>query len=396
MIYPNLPNHMIGVPQLPFGSPVIGSPLVNVNTPTIVQGDVQGQLPQGLKRAVSFAADHQGCGFWRMHWPETVINGNQLGIVNNNNFMILQENFYHGISSIRVQRQVTPMQLQFVKALREISNKTNNFKIYYDIDDVIFPEDIPLYNKAREAFIDPTITTTAVEIMKLCNGITCPTKYMANYYQEKTGVQGIVLPNYMPRFWIDRFYNKSKIVENYESNKKRPRVGYVGSPTHFNVGNVPGIKDDFGDVIDVIRKTVKNFKWVIMGGLPRELVDLVRAGEIEYQSWIRIWDYPTAYNNLNLNAVIAPLQDNKFNRAKAEIKYLEAGALGIPGVFQDLEPYQIAPIRFKNPEEMISKLKHLLSDRKIYLTESDKARKTATQWWLEDNIKAFTNIYFGA
>lgn len=386
---------MIGAPQLPFGAPVIGSPLAN-NVPTIVQGDIQGQMPNGLKRAVSFAADHQGCGFWRMHWPETVINGNQLGIVNNNNFMILQENFYHGITSIRVQRQVTPTQLQFVKALRDISNRTNQFKIYYDIDDVIFPEDIPLYNRAREAFTDPTIIKTAVEIMRLCDGITCPTEYMAKYYQEKTGVPGIILPNYLPKFWMDRFYNKSKIVENFEHNKRRPRVGYVGSPTHFNVGNMMGVKDDFGDVVEVIRKTVKTFKWVLMGGVPKELADLVKAGEIEYQPWTRIWDYPAAYNNLNLNAVIAPLQDNKFNRSKAEIKYLEAGALGIPGVFQDMEPYRIASNRFNTADEMIDKLKKLLSDRKTYLTESDKARKAATQWWLEDNIQKYTKIYFGS
>lgn len=392
----NFHNNLVGAPGLPFGAPVIGSPFVNPNTPTIVQAEVQGQMPGGLKRAVSYAADHQGCGFWRMHWPETVINGNQLGIVNNNNFMILQENFYYGISSLRIQRQVTPTQLQFVRALRDISNRTNKFKIYYDIDDVIFPEDIPLYNKAREAFIDPAIINTAVEIMKLCDAVTCPTAYMANYYEQKTGVKGIVLPNFLPKFWIDRFYNKSKISENYDLHKKRPRVGYVGSPTHFNVGNVPGVKDDMGDVVDTIRKTVKNFKWVIMGGLPKELADLVRSGDIEYQPWARIWDYPAIYNNLNLNAVIAPLQDNKFNRAKAEIKYLEAGALGLPGVFQDLEPYQIAPNKFNTADEMISKLKHILSDRRIYLTESDKARKAATQWWLEDNIGVYTNLYFGS
>ena len=91
MIYPNN-SGIIGAPQLPFGAPVIGSPLANNTPPNIVE--VQGQMPNGLSRAVSFAADHQGCGFWRMHWPETIINGNQLGIINNNNFMIMQESFY--------------------------------------------------------------------------------------------------------------------------------------------------------------------------------------------------------------------------------------------------------------------------------------------------------------
>lgn len=389
MIFPN--NSVFGAPALPFGAPVIGSPLAaNVAPPP----QMQGQMPGGIKRAVSFAADHQGCGFWRMHWPESVINGQQLGIVNNNNFMILQNNFYDGITSVRVQRQVTPTQLQFVKFLKDLSNKTNKFKIYYEIDDVIFAEDIPLYNKAREAFVDPEIGKTAIEIMRFCDGITAPTEYMAKYYQEKSGVPGIVLPNYMPKFWMDRFYNKAKIVENYETNKRRPRIGYIGSPTHFNVGAPSGAKDDFGDVSDTIIKTCKSYKWVIMGGLPAELVPHVKSGDIEYHPWVRIWDYPTAFSNLNCNIVIAPLQNNRFNLAKAPIKYLEAGALGIPCVCQDLEPYKMAPLRFTTGDEMIDIIKKTLGDRKRYLTESDSARKVASKWWLEDHIDEYVKLYF--
>jgi glycosyltransferase involved in cell wall biosynthesis len=325
---------------------------------------------------------------------QSIINGQQLGIVNNFNYMILQENFYQNIKSIRIQRQVTPTQLQFVRWLREVSNKTNKFKIYYDIDDVIFPEDIPAYNKARDAFVDPTICNNAIEIMRLCDGITSPTEYMAKYYQEKSGVQGIVLPNYMPKFWIDRYYNKQKLIENFEEHKRRPRVGYIGSPTHFNIGNIPGIRDDFGDICEVIRKTHKYFKWVIMGGLPNELLDLVRAGQIEYTPWAKIWDYPSVCASLNLNVAIAPLQNNKFNLAKAPIKYLEAGAFGVSCVCQDMEPYKIAPLKFKTADEMIEKIKKLLSDRRIYLNESDSARKVACKYWLEDHIEEYTKIYF--
>jgi glycosyltransferase involved in cell wall biosynthesis len=353
-----------------------------------------GGLPQGMHRAVSFAADHQGCGFWRMHWPETLINGQQLGIINNNNFMILQENFYSGIKSVRIQRQVTPTQLQFVKFLRELSDKTNKFKIYYEIDDVIFPEDIPVYNKAREAFVDPTIGATAIEIMKLCDMITTPTPYMSNYYQKRSGTPAIVVPNYMPKFWMDRFYTKSKVVENFDKNRKRPRVGYVGSPTHFNIAKLPGVQDDFKGIAEVIIKTVKNFKWVLMGGIPQELEHYVRSGEIEYQPWARIFDYPAVYDSLNLNVAIAPIQNNPFNLAKANIKYIEAGALGIPCVCQDLEPYKIAPLRFNTADEMIEKIKKLTSDRKTYLTESDNARKVASKYWLEDHIDEFVKLYF--
>lgn len=390
MIYPNF-NGIIGAPQLPMGAPTLGTPL---NNPAPNAEAVHSSALNGLKRAVSFAADHQGCGFWRMHWPESVINANQLGIVNNNNFMILQENFYHGIQSVRVQRQVTPTQLQFVQFLKQVSKKTNNFKIYYEIDDVIFADDIPTYNRAREAFTDPKIGETALQIMRLCDGITTPTPYMSKYYQDKSGVPAITVPNYMPKFWMDRYYSKSKIVENYDKNRRRPRVGYVGSPTHFNIGRTPGARDDFADIANVIVKTIKDFKWVLMGGFPNELESYIRDGSIEFRPWARIYDYPAMYDSLNLNVAIAPLQNNPFNLAKANIKYIEAGALGIPCICQDLEPYKIAPLRFDTADEMVDKIKKLTSDRRTYLTESDNARKVATKYWLEDHIDEYVRLYF--
>jgi len=386
---------VLGAPSFPMGMPTIGSPLVNnANNGVFTTVPTLATPQNGLMRACSFAADHQGCGFWRLHWPEMLINGQQLGIVNNNNFMVLQDNFYQGITSVRIQRQVTPIQLEFVKYLRNISNKTNKFKIYYDIDDVIFPEDIPLYNRAREAFVDPTIAQKAVEVMKLCDGITTPTEYMSKYYEAKSGTKGIVLPDYMPRFWIDRFYNKAKLAENFELYKRRPRVAYIGSPTHFNVAGLPGVKDDFAEILGVIIKTIKTFKWIIFGGLPHQLAPYISNGEIEYVPWAKLWDYPTVYNGLNANIVIAPLQNNVFNLAKAPIKYLEAGAFGLPCVCQNLEPYKDAPLKFNTADEMIDVVKKTLSDRRHYLTESDIARKIACKNWLEDHINEYVKIYF--
>jgi hypothetical protein len=54
----------------------------------------------------------------------------------------------------------------------------------------------------------------------------------------------------------------------------------------------------------------------------------------------------------------------------------------------------MAPLRFNTSDEMVDLIKKILVDRKRYLTESDSARKVATKWWLEDNIKAFTDLYF--
>lgn len=383
-------NFVLGAPQLPFGAPQPG----NFVAPLAQPAPHAAHVPNLDKRAISYAADHGGCGYWRIHWPEILINSHQLGVVTNSTFMLTDPRYYHELKSVKIQRQVTPPQLEFVKFLRHTSNNGSKFKLYYEIDDVIFPEDIPLYNKAREAFVDPVIKNTAIEIMKLCDYITAPTKYMADYYTERTGVQSKVVPNYMPKFWIDRFYSKAKIIENFDKNKKRPRVGYVGSPTHLNIGLLKDVKDDIDPIIPLIRKTHKDYKWVFMGGVPHPLLDLVRTGDIEYVPWTPLFQYAYTFDSLNLNVAIAPLQNNRFNLAKAPIKYLEAAALGVPCICQDLEPYKIAPLRFNTPEELHETIKKLTTNRQFYLSESDKARKTASQFWLEDHIQEHVNIYF--
>lgn len=380
------------MPALPFGAPAFGAPVVT--TPQININSSQAHTPPNMdKRALSYAADHGGCGNWRIHWPELIINSHQLGVITNSTFMLTDPRYYQGLRSVRIQRQVTLPQLEFVKFLRRMAND-NKFCLYYEIDDVIFPEDIPIYNKAREAFIDPIIKKTAIEIIKLCDFVTSPTKFMGDYYTERTGVPNIVLPNYMPKFWIDRFYSKDKIIKNFDENKKRPRIGYVGSPTHLNISRVPGAEDDIYPIVPLIRKTYKEFKWVFMGGAPYEISDLVRSGDVEVVAWTPLLNYTYVYDSLNLTLAIAPLQNNNFNLAKAPIKFLEAGALGVPCICQDLEPYKIASLKFNTSDELYLRIKSLVSNRQAYLTESDKARKFATQYWLEDHIEEHVKMYF--
>jgi len=382
-------SFVIGAPALPLGAPTLG-----VTTP-----NSQPVLPSvpPTKMAMSFAADHGGCGFWRMHWPESIINSSGKGVVQNSTMMILDPRQYQNIQSVKIQRQVTEPQLQFAKFLRHTSDNGSKFKLYYEIDDVIFPEDIPLYNKSREAFVNPIIGKTAIEIIKLCDAITCPTKYMADYYTEKTGVPAIVVPNYLPKFWMDRFYSKQRVAENFDRNKKRPRIGYVGSPTHLNVQRLPGVVDDIEPFTDIIRKTYKDYKWVFFGAAPFGVQDLIAAGEVEYVPWKSLYEYSYTFDSLNLNLAFAPLQNNRFNYAKAPIKYLEAGALGIPCLCQDAPPYNtdpVAPLRFNTPDEMMDLAKKLLKDRRMYLNESDDARKVATKYWLEDHIDEHMKVYF--
>ena len=100
-----------------------------------------------------------------------------------------------------------------------------------------------------------------------------------------------------------------------------------------------------------------------------------------------------AYTTTNLNAVIAPLQDNVFNRSKSNIKYLEAACCGVPGVFQDMVTYKEAPLRFTKGPDLIDQLKFLLKSEDNYVKYSLDARKYAETMWLDDHLDEYTELY---
>jgi len=352
--------------------------------------------PEGnLPRFLNYYADYSGCGHWRMIWPEQVMNAHSKAVVHGTTVMNVDERYYIQTKGVRIQRQATPQQLEFVKWLRKVADK-NNFRLIYEIDDICFSEDIPDYNKYKTAFEDPNIRKSAQEMMSICDEITVTCPFMRDYYRDKTGNQNVtVLPNFMPKFWLDRFYDNNRTMESFDINKKKPRILYAGSGAHFDVENRVKFKDDFYHVNEVIRKTVDKYQWVFLGAHPLPIRDLVQSGKVEFHPWRKLYEYGKGLFDLNVNMIVAPLQDNTFNRAKSDLKYIEACALGLPIACQDLCTYDNAPIKFKTGDEMIAQIETTLKDRKRYKSLCKKARQYADTRWLEDdrNIDCYTELY---
>ena len=348
-----------------------------------------------VPRFMNYYADYSGCGHWRMVWPEQVMNAHQKAVVHGTTVMNIDERYYIDCKGIRIQRQATPQQMQFVKFLRQLCDK-KNMRLIYEIDDVCFREDIPDYNKYKTAFENDDIRNSSQEMMAMCDEITVTCDFMRDYYRSKTGNKNVtVLPNFMPKFWIGRFNDLNRTMQSLEKNKRKPRILYSGSGAHFDVEQRVKFKDDFYHVNDVIRKTVDKYQWVFMGGHPLPLMDLIQSGKIEFHPWAKLFDYGQALYNLNVNMMVAPLQDNIFNRSKSDLKYIEAGALGLPIACQDMCTYKNAPIKFKTGDEMIDQIDATLKDTKRYKSLCKKANNYAQTRWLEDdkNIDCYTELY---
>jgi hypothetical protein len=381
----------------PFASPFPPSPFASPFGVPAVQPQQAPVMPpeMNLKRVLNYYADYSGCGFWRLIWPEHLLNAHQKLTVHGSTMMCLDPNYFRGAQAVRIQRQATPAQLQFVKFLKELS-KQLGFRIIYEIDDLVFSEDIPEYNKFKPAFTDPEIRKTAQEIMELCDEITVTCDFMKEYYMGKTGNKNItVIPNYPPKWWMGNFYSEKKISDNYDRYKAKPRILYAGSGAHFDVDNRVGQNDDFAHVNKVIVETRHKYQWVFLGAYPLPLHPFIQNGEMEFHQWEQLYSYPEKIAKLNVNMMVAPLQDNNFNKSKSDLKLVEANCYGIPIACQDLVTYKDAPFKFKTGEEMIAIIDDVLSKKGRYMNLSSKARKAADSRWLEneDNINKYVELY---
>lgn len=385
-----------GIPSLPLGCPV-GMPTYSYvgYKPVRIPSAPPVEMPESsLPRALNYYADYGGCGFWRMIWPEYVLNGYQKACISGLTQMILDLRFYGSLKSIRMQRQATPSQNAFIKELRK-TKAQYGYRLIYEIDDIVFKDDIPDYNRCKDAFTDPKIVESIMEIMGMMDEITVTCKYMKDYYISKTGNKNVtVIPNYPPKFWLDRFYDRKRIEKQFDQNKKRPRILYSGSGTHIDVLNRTGLNDDFKHVTDSIIKARKKFRFVWKGCYPLVMKPFIDNGEMEYIDWSPLLEYPEGLYNTNCNAVFASLQDNVFNRSKSNIKIIESGGIGLPGAFQDMCTYEEADVKFKSGDDLINQLEHITSDFDRYMKYSDSGRKYVESMWLEDHIQEYQAIYF--
>lgn len=347
-----------------------------------------------LPRAVNYYADYGGCGFWRMIWPEIALNGYQKAAISGLTSMVLDLRFYQNIKAIRFQRQATPVQEQFIKEL--VKHKSEfGYRLLYEVDDIVFKDDIPNYNRCKGSFETKEIEETITRIIGLMDEMTVTCQFMKDYYINKTGNKNItVIPNYAPKSWLGRFHNRERIAKLYDQHKKRPRILYAGSGTHVDVANRTNFKDDFEHVVQEIIKARKKFKFVWKGTFPMAVKPFIESGEMEFETWTPLFDLPQALYDIGCNATFASLQDNIFNKSKSNIKIVESGGIGMPGAFQDMCTYEAAEVKFKSGVDLINQLEYITSDFDRYMQLSDNINKFTNSLWLEDHIDEYEALYF--
>jgi hypothetical protein len=350
----------------------------------------------GLPRAVNYLADYGGCSFYRCMSPNLMLNLYQKAVIIESTAMVLDPRFYQGVQAVKIQRQATPAQREFVRLLKGLSREIG-FKIIYEVDDIVFREGIPDYNRNKDAFVSDEIRNSIIDIIEMCDEVTVTCDYMRDYFKSKTRNQNVtVIPNYLLKWWFDRYYDINKLAKNYEKNKKRPVVSIFASGTHVDVVNRTNQQDDFTAVVSAIIKTRKEYKWQFYGSYPLPLKPFIDSGEMLYSPWVQLPDFPGAVAESGSQLTFAALQDNDFNRAKSNIKLLEAGAIGLPCVCPDMVTYKDAFLKYKTGDEFIDQIKYTLKDQGRYIQLCKKSRTFTENYWLEseNNIGKHQEAYF--
>jgi hypothetical protein len=235
--------------------------------------------------------------------------------------------------------------------------------------------------------------------------IIVTTDELKSYYINKFSQNPdkiIKIPNYLPEFWFANKYNEQKIWDNWNDNKKRPRIGVISSTSHYNLDPNNPEKDDLDLILDLIKATVNDFQWVFLGHLHHKIKPYVDKGLIEHHHGVDIYNYPNKLHSLNLNCIVAPLIKNTFNRCKSNIKILEASALGIPFFVQDIENYsRYTNHTFTDQNDLGNKLFELARSTRYAVRDMardnyamlNKHHEEGNTWWLGPNLHTWQNIF---
>jgi len=353
------------------------------------------------KRVYFVGGAYMGCYYVRCFLPLQANgwSGNYMGLTNQLKNIKLQMAEMMNSDIIVFHRADTDWHHKTAIALKAMGKKIvfdndDSFKLdathaFYKLDDAGFKTNVERKNNVINNFI------------LNCDLVTASTEHLAKEYR-KINPNVVVLPNCVnPDDWDTPLRNEGKKV----------RIGIVGSTAYYH---------DFDIIKDEIKKLSEDPRvQLVMFGLhnkalrksnpltnkthKREYAFWDTIKNLEHVPWCQMTDYFRTLNELRLDMMIIPRRESEFNKAKSNVKFLEAAMCEIPVIASSFEdaPYEkdidgTNGILVKEGEswlEAIEKLMDKDTRRKMgkeahkYVLKNYQIKKHANKW-----VKAYNKL----
>jgi len=265
---------------------------------------------------------------------------------------------------ILLQNTLSDYDFEFLKMIKA---ETNIFTVF-GLDDLV--DQVPKRN-SRKNLVYRDMRHRMRRTLALSDRVVVSTQPIADAYADLHD-DIVVVPNYIERL---RWHNPSLTTPD---SAGKPRVGWAGAQQHYG---------DLEILFEVVKETADEIDWVFFGMCPDELLPYAK----EVHDFVVFDKYPEKLAELNLDLAVAPLEQNKFNEAKSNLRLLEYGVMGWPVICTDIYPYRLnnPPVKTVNNDkgEWLEAIQSMLAS-----PEQAKANGKALKNWvlknyiLEDNL----------
>ena len=252
----------------------------------------------------------------------------------------------------------------------------------YESDD-----DIMAMEPSNDPFaVDPRGPESVRYILRRAEMITVSTPYLAELYAPlNSNIR--ILPNCV----------KAELLDMPRKKRDRVTIGYQGGTSHLV--DMCAVQDELRDVLDANPDV--DMHWI---GADNSPLTWVRRPWLRERCRFTPWsdDVGDYYRAVDFDIAIAPLAGGDlvpFNRAKSNLKALEAAARGIPVIAQDSEPYRDfvkdgeTGYLVRTGEEWTKRLTDLIHDEAAREEMGAAAKKVAARYTMQGNWEKWQAAY---
>lgn len=286
------------------------------------------------KVGIYCANPQDGTAWWRAISPFSHLD--RAGYLDGYQFKVMREDGFRVESPFL---DLIVMQRPFKESHYEMVIEAHNrgIPVWVDYDDNVL--DVPLANPAHQTYDSAKVKHQIAQIMTLADMITVTTEDLAKVYSTFGEVR--VIPNAFDE----------RLTPKRDVRLDTKTIAWRGSRTH---------DEDLLEYLPAIQRVAEkrpDWKWAFIGK-PYFMVQ-------KYLPKAILWEpsYGALYwmllRKISPELAIVPLTDNRFNRCKSNIAWLEFSYAGAATICPDWKAWEDAEIKYRTEEEFEATLERL-------------------------------------